>query len=46
MRVDKAPRLEEPEKENRGLKKLQADLNLDNAILKVQVIGPILGADN
>jgi transposase-like protein len=34
MRLDKARRLKELEKENGRLKKLVADLNLDNAILK------------
>jgi len=34
MRVDQAKRLKELEKENSRLKKLVADLSLDNAILK------------
>jgi len=34
MRVDQAKRLKELEKENSRLKKLAADLSLDNAILK------------
>jgi putative transposase len=34
MRVDQAKRLKELEKENTRLKKLVADLSLDNAILK------------
>jgi len=34
MRVDQARRLKELEKENAQLKKLVADLSLDNAILK------------
>jgi transposase-like protein len=34
MRVDRAKRLKELEKENARLKKLVADLSLDNAILK------------
>jgi transposase-like protein len=34
MRVDQAKRLKEVEKENGRLKKLVADLSLDNAILK------------
>jgi transposase-like protein len=34
MRVDQAKRLRELEKENGRLKKLVADLSLDNAILK------------
>ncbi len=34
MRVDQARRLKELEKENTQLKKLVADLSLDNAILK------------
>ncbi len=34
MRVDQAKRLKELEKENARLKKLVADLSLDNAILK------------
>jgi transposase-like protein len=34
MRVDQARRLRELEKENSQLKKLVADLSLDNAILK------------
>ena len=34
MRVEQARRLKELEKENTGLKKLVADISLDNAILK------------
>jgi putative transposase len=34
MRVDQAKRLQELEKENSRLKKLVADISLDNAILK------------
>jgi len=34
MRVDQAKRLQEIEKENNRLKKLVADISLDNAILK------------
>jgi hypothetical protein len=34
MRVEQARRLKELEKENTRLKKLLADLSLDNAILK------------
>ena len=34
MRVEQARRLKEVEKENARLKKLVADLSLDNAILK------------
>ena len=34
MRVDQAKRLKEVEKENARLRKLVADLSLDNAILK------------
>jgi transposase-like protein len=34
MRVDQARRLQELEKENSRLKKLVADISLDNAILK------------
>ena len=34
MKVDQAKRLKELEKENTRLKKLVADLSLDNAILK------------
>jgi cell division protein FtsB len=34
MRVDQAKRLKELEQENLRLKKLVADLSLDNAILK------------
>ena len=34
MRVEQARRLKELENENAGLKKLVADLSLDNAILK------------
>jgi hypothetical protein len=34
MRVDQAKRLQDLEKENSRLKKLVADISLDNAILK------------
>ena len=34
MRIDQARRLKELEKENSRLKKLVADLSLDNAVLK------------
>jgi transposase-like protein len=34
MKIDQAKRLKEVEKENTRLKKLVADLSLDNAILK------------
>lgn len=34
MKIDQAKRLKEVEKENARLKKLVADLSLDNAILK------------
>ena len=34
MRIEQAKRLKELEKENMRLKKLVADLSLDNAILK------------
>ena len=34
MRVDQAKRLQELEKENTRLKRLVADITLDNAILK------------
>jgi putative transposase len=34
MRIEQARRLKELEKENAGLKKLVADLSLDNSILK------------
>jgi putative transposase len=34
MRVDQAHRLQELEKENSRLKRLVADISLDNAILK------------
>ena len=34
MRVEQAKRLQELEKENSRLKKLEADVSLDNAILK------------
>ena len=34
MRIEQAKRLKELEKENARLKKLVADLSLDNAILK------------
>ena len=37
MRVDQAKRLKELEKENAWLKKLVADLSLDNDILKEAV---------
>ena len=39
MRVDQAKRLKEVEQENGRLKKLVADLSLDNAILKETVRG-------
>jgi putative transposase len=39
MRVDQAKRLKELEKENARLKKLVADLSLDNDILKETVRG-------
>jgi transposase-like protein len=39
MRVEQARRLKELEKENTRLKKLLADLSLDNAILKEAVRG-------
>ena len=39
MRVDQAKRLKEVEQENNRLKKLVADLSLDNAILKETVRG-------
>ena len=39
MRVDQAKRLKEIEQENSRLKKLVADLSLDNAILKETVRG-------
>ncbi len=39
MRVDQAKRLKELEKENARLKKLVADLSLDNDILKEAVRG-------
>ena len=39
MRVDQAKRLKELEKENMRLKKLVADLSLDNDILKEAVRG-------
>jgi hypothetical protein len=39
MRVDQARRLKEPETENSRLKKLVADLSLDNAILKESLRG-------
>ena len=39
MRVDQAKRLKELEKENARLKKLVADLSLDNDILKETVQG-------
>jgi putative transposase len=39
MKVDHAKRLKELEKENGRLKKLVADLSLDNAILKEAALG-------
>ena len=39
MRVNQAKRLKEVEQENSRLKKLVADLSLDNAILKATVRG-------
>jgi hypothetical protein len=39
MRVEQAKKLKELEKENARLKKLVADLSLDNAILKEVVEG-------
>jgi putative transposase len=39
MRVEQARRLKELEKENARLKKLVADLSLDNSILKEAVRG-------
>jgi transposase-like protein len=39
MRIDQAKRLKELEKENARLKKLVADLSLDNSILKEAVRG-------
>ena len=39
LRIDQAKRLKTLEKENRGLKKLVADLSLDNQILKETVSG-------
>jgi len=39
MRVNQARRLKELEKENSRLKKLVADLSLDNAILKEAAMG-------
>ena len=39
MRVDQAKRLKELEQENSRLKKLVADLSLDNSILKEAVSG-------
>ncbi len=39
MRIEQARRLKEVEKENTRLKKLVADLSLDNAILKEAVRG-------
>ena len=39
MRIDQAKRLKEVEQENNRLKKLVADLSLDNAILKETVRG-------
>jgi putative transposase len=40
MRIDQARRLKELETENGRLKKLVADLSLDNAILKESLRGP------
>ena len=37
MRLDQVPRLKELENENRRLKRLVADLTLDNAILKEEL---------
>jgi transposase-like protein len=39
MRIDQARRLKELEKENGRLKRLVADLTLDNAILKEATLG-------
>ena len=39
MRIEQAKRLKELEKENNRLKKLVADISLDNAILKEAVRG-------
>ena len=39
MRVDQAKRLKEVEQENSRLKKLVADLSVDNAILKETIRG-------
>ena len=39
MRIDQAKRLKEVEQENSRLKKLVADLSLNNAILKETVRG-------
>jgi transposase-like protein len=39
MRIEQAKRLKEVEKENTRLKKLVADISLDNAILKEAVRG-------
>jgi transposase-like protein len=39
MRVEQAKRLKELERENTRLKKLVADLSLDNAILKEAALG-------
>ena len=39
MRIDQAKKLKEVEQENSRLKKLVADLSLDNAILKETVRG-------
>jgi hypothetical protein len=39
MRINQAKRLKEVEQENTRLKKLVADLSLDNAILKETVRG-------
>ncbi len=42
MRIEQATRLKELEKENTRLKKLVADLSLDNAILKEVTRGKAL----
>lgn len=42
MRVEQARRLKELEKENARLKKLVADLSLDNSILKEADLPPIV----
>ena len=39
LRTDQAQRLKTPEQENSRLKKLVADLSLDNAILREAVSG-------